>query len=475
MDKITQKEAERAAVAQRLQLDALQRALQTLEGHVAALESEAARQSAELARLDEIVAQVHADARLARPPAEQTVSANSVDRVPAADVVPTKVGADWIEDLDNVERHIVEHGIEMIGDPLSQLVPPHLAADMRRRFGAEFSPAPWDRWDMGVVALAVLLGAATDYLIVATPGGSFKGQPQRPSPLTAWIKEQSRKLAPIAGRDDVERNALQQWIARLTTAAEGWAKVPYDLVSPKVGLTPNVHRLAALGHDPLLGLVFGVGDILSGTCTFVDKSGAWRVVKAPGHPGTPNVLEAIVRVVVHGFSDVFTEKGLPPPFLAPFQHVAAKSGIALKEGGDTVSVRDVTRYMYSNGYDLRHYLTMKISPAVAEVVVSAYHAVRACTTDTESRQVGIPERLKREQMLSLTHGLLVSANILKTAMYGWNPMAINLAQFEILARRMLSLMKLAAERDRLLGQELEEGWKALLADAQFRRTPASSR
>ena len=103
-----------------------------------------------------------------------------------------------------------------------------------------------------MVALAVLVGAVTDYLLVATPGGSFKGQPQRGSPLTAWMKEQSKKLAPMKGSDDLERNAFQHWIAELTTAAEKWAKVPYDVIIPKVGLTPNVHRLAALGHDPLL-------------------------------------------------------------------------------------------------------------------------------------------------------------------------------------------------------------------------------
>ena len=68
-------------------------------------------------------------------------------------------------------------------------------------------------------------------------------------------------------------------------------------------------------------------------------------------------------------------------------------------------------------------------------------------------------------MLALTHGMLASANILKTALYGWNPMAINLAQFQTLAKRMLSLVKLAAERDRLIRQALDDGWEALLADA----------
>ena len=44
-------------------------------------------------------------------------------------------------------------------------------------------------------------------------------------------------------------------------------------------------------------------------------------------------------------------------------------------------------------------------------------------------------------------------------------MAINLVQFQTLTKRMLSLVKLASERDRLVRQELEEGWEALLAKA----------
>ena len=487
MNESTRKEAERAALVQRFQLEALHRALRTLEGDVSALESESARQSAELSRLNETIAQLHAEAGLARPseltrPGAQELADAQVPDHPrpsrreaepvrqrstdlSSNFAPPDVGEDWDAYLRNVERYIADHAIEVTRNPLVQLLPPDRAAEVRRRFDAEFGPAPWDRWDYGIVALAVLVGAATDYLLVATPGGKFKGKPQRESPLTAWMKDQSKKLAPMAGRDDIERNAFQQWVAGLTTAAEKWAKVSYDVVSPKLGLTPNVHRLASLGHDPLLGLVFGVNDIISGSCTFIDKSGAWRVIDNPSHEGTRNPLEALVKVVVHGFSDVFTAQGLPPPFMATFQLVSAKSGFTLKQGGDTVSVRDVARYMYANGYDLRHFMTTRISPAIAEVILGAYHGVRACTASPEPGEAGLPDRLKREQMLALTHGLLASANILKTALYGWNPMAINLAQFQMLAKRMLSLVTLAAERDRLVSERLNEGWEALLAEA----------
>ena len=463
MNEMTRKQAERAALAQRFQLDALQRALQSLEGELSVLESEIAIQSDELSLLDELVAQLNVEAGLARPPEP----AQPGTRTLADDDLPDHPRPYF----RNVERYIADQEVEVTGDPLAQLLPPHRAAEIQRRFHADFGRAPWDRWDYGAIALAVLVGALTDYLLVATPGGSFKGEAQHGSPLTAWMKEQSKKLAPMSGSDDIERNALQQCVAKLTTAAEKWAKVPYDVVSPNLGLTPNVHRLASLGHDPLLGLVFGVGDILSGTCTFIDKSGAWRVIDNPRHDGSSNPLEALVKVVVHGFSDVFTARGLPPPFMASFHLVSAKSGFTLREGGDTVSVRDVTRYMYANGYDLRHFMTTRISPAIAEVILSAYHGARAFAAGQGPEQASLPDKLKHEQMLALTHGLLASANVLKTALYGWNPMAINLAQFQTLAKRMLSLAKLSAERDRLVRQRLDDGWKALFADAALEFAP----
>ena len=471
----SRRDAERVALVQRIQLEAVGGALRALEAEVGALESEAVRQSAE-------ISQLRARLGLEHPGAEEPARGNVADR-PAPDVregvararplAPSPgmgalpdAGEDWESYLRQVDRYIADHGIEVTRDPLAHLLPPALAARIRREFDAGFGPAPWDRWDYGAVALAVLAGALTDYLLVATPGGTFRGVPQRGSPLTAWMKEQSKKLAPGADADGIERNAFQEWVADFTAAAERHAKVPYDVVRPRDGLTPRTHRGATPGHDPLLGLVFGVRDIISGQCTFIDKKGAWRVIDVPGRGGASNVLEAVVRVVVHGFSDVFTAQGLPPPFLAPLQMAGGDSGIPLREGGDTVPVRDVVRYMYSNGYDLRHFAATAIPPALAEVILRAYHGVRAFASGTEAGEAGIPEKLKRNQMLVLAHGLLASANILKTALAGWNPMAVNLAQFQALAIRMFSLAKLASERDRTIQKRLDDGLGALHSDAR---------
>lgn len=481
MNERTRREAERVALAQRSQLAILLRDFQRLDRHFAAVELESARQSGELSRLKEQIAAIRDHTGTPYPSAEDLAAVDiaahpqpsarttRTDRPrppsPTTNLAPPALGDDWDAYLRNVERYFADHGIDATQDPLPQLLPAHRAAEIQRQFKADFGPAPWDRWDYGAVAVAVLVGAVLDYLLVATPGGNFKGEPQRGSPLTAWMKDQSEKLAPIRSSDNIQRNAFQQWIAELTTAAEKRAKVPYDLVSPKkLGLTPNVHRLATPGHDPLLGLVFGVRDIMRGTCTFVDKSGKWRVIDRSGYDGDRHVLKALVTVIVHGFSDVFTAQGLPPPFMGQLLPIDANSGFTLKKGGDPVSVRNVVRYMYANGYDLRHYATTTISPAVAEIILRTYHAVRSLDGGPEPGEPATPDRLKQAQMLALTHGLLASSNILKTALYGWNPMAINLAQFQALATRMLSLVKLGLERDREVRRRLTDGWEALLTE-----------
>ena len=481
MSRNAQQEAETVVLSQRFQLDGLHRQQRTHEVLASELEDETARQPPELDHLQVQLDTVRNEAGLPRPTLEQTASVDIPDHLrpsarevaeiharmpdlsPALKLPTAEHG--WDAYLREVELYIDRYGIELNRDPIAQLLPPDKATEICRRFEDDFVPSPWDRWDYGAVTLAVLTGALLDYFLVATPGAAFKGELQRGSPLTAWMRAQSKGLAPITGSDRVERNAFQKWVAELTTAAQRWAKVPYDLVDPKKGLTPNVHRLNTLGHDPVLGLVFGVKDIICDTCTFIDRSGRWLVVGPLGHGKKTGLLKALVTVIVHGFSDVFTAQGLPPPFLSVLQSVTANSGLTLKKGGTPVSVNDVVRYVYANGYDLRHLATMTISPAVAETLVRTYDAIRIRRDGGDVGKSDIRAKLKLSTMLALTHGLLASSNILKTALYGWNPTALNIVQFAALAKQMLSLVKLSAERDNLIRDQLATGWESLLADS----------
>lgn len=488
MKKRTQQEAESAALAQRHQLGREQEALDRLDERVDDLTEESEEHGAALSELHDEAKELrrqltHSDPTWQRQtrqdeqatrsvqqriePTEAELDAAVARRWPDLSLgidVPA-VSGDWKSYAREVEKYVEEHGVDIDADPLVQLLSADRAAAICRRFDRDVGPSPWDRWDVAAVGLTVVVGSLLDYFLVATPGAAFKGVAQRGSPVTAWMKEQSKKLAPMSGAGDMQRNTLQGWIAALTTKAEQWAKVPYDVVSPKLDLTPNTHRLAAIGHDPVLGLVFGAKDIICGTCTFIDSNGAWRVIPGPAY-AERGVFEALATVVVHGLSDVFTPQGLPPPGLALLQKLKVNSGFTLQEGGDPVSVPNLVRHMYSNGYDLRHFATMAIVPGFAELAIRTYHYVRTAGQDEELGRNRIRGRLKLSQMLALTHGLLASGNIVKMALYGWSPTALNYAQFLALGKQMISLVKLSSERNALIQEDLAKGWEALLAEGE---------
>ncbi|MDE2762458.1 MAG: hypothetical protein OXQ94_13320 [Gemmatimonadota bacterium] len=97
--------------------------------------------------------------------------------------------------------------------------------------------------------------------------------------------------------------------------------------------------------------------------------------------------------------------------------------------------------------------------------------IATLSMETDRNRDAIDELSREVMLLSQSAGALTQlgerANRFERD--GWNPMAINLAQFQTLTKRMLSLVKLASERDRLIRQALEEGWEALLDGAHPHR------
>ena len=56
---------------------------------------------------------------------------------------------------------------------------------------------------------------------------------------------------------------------------------------------------------------------------------------------------------------------------------------------------------------------------------------------------------------------------MKTALYGWNPLAINFAQFKTLALRMISLVKLSLERDQMVQNTLNQQLDRIISEARI--------
>lgn len=99
--------------------------------------------------------------------------------------------------------------------------------------------------------------------------GAFLGRMQAGSPMTRWIRENSKPVH-------------DHYLGGLEKAA----KVPYDLSAGNTvdGLSPKVHRLMSLGHDPILAFKIGVMDIMTGTGTYIDKHGDLRRIATSMSP-----------------------------------------------------------------------------------------------------------------------------------------------------------------------------------------------
>lgn len=118
--------------------------------------------------------------------------------------------------------------------------------------------------------------------------------------------------------------------------------VPYDAIKGSKealgkGLTGNDHRLRTLGHDPVLGWIFGTANILTDTMT-LNTFQTYRVARNPlmvtsvqVDPITfisevaemikgdkMNLPAAIFTEAIHLKSDIYTKRGLPVPILNTF-------------------------------------------------------------------------------------------------------------------------------------------------------------
>ena len=140
--------------------------------------------------------------------------------------------------------------------------------------------------------------------------------------------------------------------------------VPYDVTkgSPKFGVNMEggFHRIHTLGHDPILGWIFGPMNILSDTITLndirtfdvlMDKNDKrWIGITTPINAAieaidsvkedSKRLPAAIFAQAIHFKSDEFTKLGLPIPLLESFAPEFA--GKVYKEGYDSLKlVKDV--------------------------------------------------------------------------------------------------------------------------------------
>lgn len=222
-----------------------------------------------------------------------------------------------------------------------------------------------------------------------------------------------------------ENGKASQWI----TTLENHFKVPYDKsVDPDIiGLNPRSHRLHSLAHDPsIAGLIWGIKDIVSGTFSCIDKNGC-LVVEKVTEAGFEKLFTAPILWLGHLLSDVFTKMGIPIPGWSYLQLLQFGSF-----GDKQRSIAEVARYMYLEGYDLRHLVSMTTTNAVIELIVRLYyHLVCKKRPDdfsltAEKEYVEIKNKIKLHNMLFVAYSVATCGNIAKLCVYQGNPTAFNL-------------------------------------------------
>jgi len=294
----------------------------------------------------------------------------------------------------------------------------------------------WDKWDYIFVGAAGVIASLTDYLLVGLPKDiNYLGKfPQNDkSKITEFLKS---KIDSTKGADS--------WFADFARACEKICKVPYDSAMEATGglggMHPKTHRLQSFGHDPILGLVFGILDIYRGTMTGFSYDRLAGVhsftVKQMTEGNGVSLLEALLTQLGHLVSDVGTSQGVPPPFFGLFQGINIPA--PMSEKGRTIG--EVARWMYLNGFDLRHFITQGITPAVIEIILRAYIMIRHYSEKGEVKFV-LADNPKYRSMLLSAHAIACAGNAGKIALYQGNPLAINYSEWLALTRYLVPSLK----------------------------------
>lgn len=309
-----------------------------------------------------------------------------------------------------------------------------------------------DQMDYTICIVAGILAAAVDIFLVGIPQKTSEGI--KAGPLANYLREKLDKLLP------------PEKIREL----EGKFKVPYDpatnynLAEKVEGLSSWFHRYHSLGHDPILGFIFGVFDIMTGRFTAIDKNGKIISQVVGDVPEGMNIFKAIYQVFGHMLSDVNTSMGLPVPLMT----LANKLHFG-KIGQEELTIAEVVRGMYAQGYDFVHFCAMSIPTMIIEVLVRLSYCVKRINEGhslKESLPVGGREKKpKLHTMLFISHLICTSVNGGKVY-FTKDPMSINYPEWMAFIKYSFSQLKWTLIekpllRNRYVDDRLNEEWQHL--------------
>ncbi len=282
-----------------------------------------------------------------------------------------------------------------------------------------------DKYDIVISAAAGILAAIVDILLIGIPQKTPEGL--KGAPLANYV------------RSYFDRKFPEEEMSKLANSKI--SKVPYDAQDNRntktwvEGLSAYYHRLNSLGHDPLLGFIFGVADILDGRMTTIDSKGKIlsQVMENYTDRKGSDIFEAIAKQVIHLKSDITTAMGLPAPLMGLFNLLQFGS-----IGEEEQTIADIVRGMYYEGYDFIHFCTLSIPVMIVEVIIRLAYGIKRIK-EGHSVKDSIPvssnhiKNPKLGTMLFIGHASATAANTGKIY-FKKDPMAINYPQWIAFAK-----------------------------------------
>lgn len=282
-----------------------------------------------------------------------------------------------------------------------------------------------DKYDVIISAAAAILGTLVDIVLVGIPQ---KG----PNGLEAG------KLADYVRKKFDEKFSPKEMEKLANSKA---SKVPFDAQDNRntercvEGLSAYYHRMLSIGHDPILGFVFGVYDIMHGTMTTIDKNGriVCQIMDVYSDRKETDVVGALLKQIIHFKSDITTSMGLPAPLMGLFNLCQFGS-----IGEEEQTVAEIVQGMYYEGFDFIHFCAQSIPTILIELVTRIGYSVKRIKEGNKIKD-SIPLSLNREKhpklatMLFIAHTGAAAVNAGKVY-FTKNPMAINYPQWIAFAK-----------------------------------------
>lgn len=289
-----------------------------------------------------------------------------------------------------------------------------------------------DKIDISICATAGILGAVIDILLVGIPQKTPQGL--KGGPLANYVRDWFNERFP---EEEMEKLANSKI-----------SKVSFDAQDNRhtaeyvTGLSTYYHRLLSLGHDPILGLIFGVYDILTGKMTTIDKTGkiVSQVMENYTDRKESDIFAAIAKQIIHFKSDITTSMGLPAPLMALFNLLQFGS-----IGEEEQTIAEIVQGMYYEGYDFIHFCSMSMSTMIIEVIIRLGYGIKRIKEGNSIKE-SVPFSLNREKhpklctMLFIGHYAATAVNAGKVY-FTKNPMAINYSQWIAFAKYSYKQLK----------------------------------